>query len=69
MEITSYIEWKNLSERPVDWAFKCLTLAKNNRGKRNSPIEDVRKGGYDIEDSVKWMTYFYFSHQKGNDYV
>lgn len=69
VEITSYIEWKNLSERPADWAFKCLTLAKNNRGKRNSPIEDVRKGGYDIEDSVKWMTNFYFSHQKGNDYV
>lgn len=57
--VSSLIEWHSLSESPQIWGERCLDLAREGRKSRMSPISDVRAAGYDIDESVKWLTVFY----------
>lgn len=60
--VSDLVEWHSLSESPELWANRCLILARNSQQHRQSPTEAIRKAGYDIEDSAKWLTDFYESH-------
>ena len=60
--VSDLVEWHSLSESPELWADRCLTLARKSLQHRQSCTEVIRKAGYDIEDSVRWLTDFYESH-------
>ena len=60
--VSDLVEWHSLSESPELWASRCLTLARKSQLHRQSPIETIRKAGYDIEDSVRWLTDYYMNH-------
>lgn len=61
VEVSPLVEWHSLSESPELWAERCLQLAKSAMQKRFSPIDDVRKAGYDINESVKKLSELYLS--------
>lgn len=61
VELCSLVEWHDVKESPSVWAERCLLLAEQYQVKRKSPIEDIRRAGYDIEDSVKRLSDFYIS--------
>ncbi len=64
-EITGLIKWQSLAE-PVDvWADSCIQTAKASRSERKSPTEDIKKAGYDINDTVKRLTDFYLLKSGG----
>ena len=60
--VSDLVEWHSLSESPELWANRCLIMARNSQQHRQSPTEAIRKAGYDIEDSVRWLADFYESH-------
>lgn len=60
--VSDLIEWHSLSESPELWADRCLTLARRSQKHRQSPTDAIRKAGYDIEDSAKWLTDYYLDH-------
>ena len=64
VEVSPLVEWHSLAESPEQWAERCLQLAKSSMQKRLSPIDDVRKAGYDINESVKQLSEFYLKHSK-----
>jgi len=63
VEVSPLVEWHSLAESPGLWAERCLELAKSAMQKRYSPIDDVRKAGYDINETVAWLMDFYQAHQ------
>ena len=64
VKVSPLVEWHSLAESPELWAERCLQLAKSSMLKRLSPIDDVRKAGYDINESVKQLSEFYLKHSK-----
>lgn len=64
VEITNYIEWLSLKELPTVWADRCLTLALTSSVNRKSPVDEIRKAGYDIDESVIRLQNFYLEHGK-----
>lgn len=59
--ITPLVEWHSLKESPELWAKRCIALARDYIDHRTSPVDAVRKAGYDINESVKWLSDFYLS--------
>ena len=64
--VSDLVEWHSLSESPELWAERCLVLANNSLLHRQSPTDAIRKAGYDIEDSVRWLTEFYMNHSNSS---
>lgn len=62
--VSDLVEWHSLSESPELWANRCLILARNSQQHRQSPTEAIRKAGYDIEDSVRWLTNYYIKTER-----
>ena len=60
VEVSSLIEWHSLSESPDIWASRCIELARMSHKRRKSPTDAIRKAGYDINESVKWLSDYYF---------
>lgn len=62
VEITNLIEWHNLKEPVEEWVLRCIQLANKSKSEpRFSPIGDIKKAGYDIHETAKWLTDFYLS--------
>ena len=64
VEVSPLVEWHSLTESPEHWARRCLDLAKENMGKRNSPLDSIRAAGYDINESVKRLSILYENYNK-----
>lgn len=62
VEISKLIEWHTLNESPSLWADRCLSLASASFNNRFSPTEDIRKAGYDIVETSKWLQQFYIDN-------
>lgn len=58
-EISGLVEWESLNSQPSVWAERIVSLAKQNRKIRQSPINDIQKNGYDIDTTAKWLCEFY----------
>lgn len=63
-KICDLVMWKSINTRAVDWAQDVLVLAKKYMGKRMTPIEDIKKQGYDIKTTSSWLTEYYLSRAK-----
>lgn len=61
VKITSLVEFHSLSEPPGLWAERCMELGRDSIINRESPLTDIRKAGYDIDESVKWLEDFYIN--------
>ena len=59
VEVTDNLLWKSISDSPESWAVTCLNLAKNTYLNRKNPFDDIRKHGYDVEITSKWLEKFY----------
>lgn len=60
--ITDLVRWKSISDSPQDWSNEILSMAKEHKNDRSSPIDQIRKAGYDIEDTAKWLSDFYIQN-------
>lgn len=64
VEVTDLVEWHKLTESPAEWAKRCVLLADQHKDYRTSPVESLRKAGYDINESVKFLKDFYINYSK-----
>ena len=65
MSVTDLIEWHSLKESSEMWAKRCMELAKQSKNvSRVSPKEEIRRSGYDIHETSRWLSEFYIKHNK-----
>lgn len=63
--VTDLIEWHSLKESSEMWAKRCMELAKQSKNVlRVSPKEEIRRSGYDIYETSRWLSEFYIKHNK-----
>lgn len=62
--VCNLVSWKSIHESSSSWASDVLTLAQEYKGKRQTPIEDIKKHGYDIKTTSTWLTNYYLSKAK-----
>lgn len=60
--LTDSVEVIGLSKSPSHWAQKIISSPVEYD--RKSRYEDIRKSGFDIKDSAKWLQEFYLSQYK-----
>lgn len=65
--ICNLVNWKSIQESASNWASEALILAREYKGKRQTPTEDIKKHGYDIKTTSAWLTNYYLSKAKEND--
>ena len=61
--VTHSLTMLSLNELPAEWAKECL---KYKDGYTNPNAKKlIKDSGYDINDTVRWLEYFYKEHRKG----
>lgn len=60
-EVTDKVRWLGLDESDDYWSEICISEAKRNKDNRESDINSLKKSGYDIYETAKWLTEFYCS--------
>lgn len=61
-EVSHLVQWLPI-DRGVDvWADKIMEL-KFSSPKRESPLDEIKKAGYDICETANWLCSFYLEHQ------
>lgn len=58
--VTDLVTWKSIKESPVQWADACMSVAKSTIYHRINKKEDLVKAGYDIKETAKWLSQYYF---------
>lgn len=58
-DLTGNIEFLNLKDSPKKWAEKVLSVYDSYV--RTDTSEFVKKGGFDIEENIKWLEEFYIN--------
>lgn len=64
VEVSPLVEWHTLDEPVNIWAERCVALANKYKDHRQSPVDDIRSAGYDVEESAKWLQNFYLKHSE-----
>lgn len=63
VKITKLVEWHSIDESPKKWAQSCILAAKKSKVDfRKSPIEEIKKSGYDIKELSLFLQEFYLKH-------
>lgn len=60
-EVSSLVSWLPINDSDA-WVFKVINETDKYFGKRESPVNQIRENGYDINASVKWLEDFYIKH-------
>lgn len=60
-EVSSLVSWLPIDASDV-WVSKVINETDKYFGKRESPVDQIRDNGYDINASVKWLEDFYIKH-------
>lgn len=64
--ITDLITVKELKESKMEWANAILKYEKINWERENKEI-DIKKAGYDINETAKWIERLYLKYLKGKE--
>ncbi len=57
--VTPLVEWHSLSEPAEEWANRCLEVAAQNLGHRESPLNSLSEAGYGVQLSAKKLQDYY----------
>lgn len=63
-DLTGNIEFLNLKDSPKKWAEKVLSV--HDSYVRTDISELIKKGGFDIEENIKWLEEFYINEYRKN---
>ena len=62
--ITNLVHKLSIDVASTQWAEQCMTYANEYKSSRHDVSDEIKKAGYDIDDTTKWLTEFYLLKAK-----
>lgn len=62
--ITNLVHKLSIDVASTQWAEQCMTYANEYKSSRHDISDEIKKAGYDIDDTTKWLTEFYLLKAK-----